>query len=1045
MKISKLRVLIILMLLIVFTVSAFARTHTEAVADKKFDSTQVHDLGNIWLRISNYGFFGSFGEGWPSLEYPGGSSIDYLFAGGLWFGAKKVRRDHLGRQYYWLNYPPETNDDYVLESDSLWNDSLQVVVDTLVSIGIDGYHDINELLPAYNPLEASHLGSQYTAHNYHDKTVTTSIRDQRKGIDDDNDGLIDEDPLGYAFPFIPSEFFGVEGVDPTSVFSVYGGEYLHISELIHGTDIIMDADNQSIWFPLGFVDLSDVTNNLCNFSEPNDDDNDGITDEDGYPVSEQDFVSYYYDYSPFENGNPDPDRDFGSSSGGNNHVPLNIRVRQMSYQWSYDYIKNLVYIEFDITNMNEQDTLMDCAMGIYMDSDVGPQSFGGSTIAPDDISSYVSGMGYEFAYTYDADTDGGLTTGFVGSRVCTPNPEELEFSCWTYDLENPGPYDSAPLQYTAAGITTANEKYWLLTGRNPNEGSFIDIKADPTYQIVHTPNGTDTRYLFGFYGAQSHTGDTDEPGEPGYGIDDYLEINSDGVYFKRWNLPPGRTMKIVIAVFPGDSIFELKQTAGFAKFIYGEAQTLTTVVEPDVFPHYQAPEPPDYPNMYAELINDGNALDLYWDNISEFTLDAEFVPQRDVGWQDINPGIDSYVIGADTTGMPEEYWPSTIGNFNDNAIINPWTAYRLRHDFQGYTLYGRSGSGSQEDWVEKGKWDKYETEQDQEDYLVNVNADTFFVDFEGDIGIGDANHSLPNRRAITEEDENYYHLSQQYALIPFDTNVDDYVFGNHIYDYTKTIETAVADGVDAFSDTEKALYFANPDLLALPDINGEEIYFELYSRSMIPLVGFVSTGVLEDPDKVLELKHKRLSRRYYNDIISHPPKGIEYYVAVTTWDRGFPSQNILSLESGRDADANMKILFPGPSAKSDMNNIYVVPNPYVGQSKFDGRREDDFTGDRSRRIWFVNIPENCTIKIYTLAGDLVDKIVHHGSEGEDVITVGAALNKDKLKQSDITATGMASWDLLSHNNQIIAAGVYLFSLKDHDSGNIKVGKFVIIK
>ncbi len=110
-------------------------------------------------------------------------------------GAKKVRRDHLDRKYYWLNNPPATDDDFVLASDSLWNDTLHVVVDTLVSIGCDGWHRINELLPAYNPLEASQLGPQYTAHNYQDKAATTSIRNQRKGVDDDNDGLIDEDPL----------------------------------------------------------------------------------------------------------------------------------------------------------------------------------------------------------------------------------------------------------------------------------------------------------------------------------------------------------------------------------------------------------------------------------------------------------------------------------------------------------------------------------------------------------------------------------------------------------------------------------------------------------------------------------------------------------------------------------------------------------------------------------------------------------------------------------------------------------------------------------
>jgi hypothetical protein len=40
---------------------------------------------------------------------------------------------------------------------------------------------------------------------------------------------------------------------------------------------------------------------------------------------------------------------------------------------------------------------------------------------------------------------------------------------------------------------------------------------------------------------------------------------------------------------------------------------------------------------------------------------------------------------------------------------------------------------------------------------------------------------------------------------------------------------------------------------------------------------------------------------------------------------------------------------------------------------------------------------------------------------------------------------MASWDLLSRHNQIIAPGVYLFSVRDLENDEIKVGKFVIIK
>ena len=51
-----------------------------------------------------------------------------------------------------------------------------------------------------------------------------------------------------------------------------------------------DSHICDIWFPLGFVELS-FENENYNFCQVNDDDNDGLFDEDGYPVSEQDFIS----------------------------------------------------------------------------------------------------------------------------------------------------------------------------------------------------------------------------------------------------------------------------------------------------------------------------------------------------------------------------------------------------------------------------------------------------------------------------------------------------------------------------------------------------------------------------------------------------------------------------------------------------------------------------------------------------------------------------------------------------------------------------------
>ncbi|HOI01155.1 MAG TPA: hypothetical protein PLU29_00065, partial [Candidatus Cloacimonas acidaminovorans] len=461
---------ICLCLLLFFTASAaYAAMAVPATGTKKLDLTKYHNVGNIWLRVSNYGFFGSGDDivpQYPSLEYPGGSGIDYLYQGALWFGAKKQRRDSFGKKLYWLVYPPsETNDTIITDADPRWNPTKKAVIDTLVSVGFDGDDDLYEFLPAYNPLLVNNPDQteNYSAYNNLDGIIYATTRKQKRGVDDDGDGKIDEDGAGFTFPFR-------SGSELPAQFSENFGSHFLAEVPIRDFTILDDPINAEIWFPLGFMDLSYNNSNYA-FASPYDDDQDGRIDEDGAPVSEQDFISFYYDYCPFGTSG---ERDYGKSSGANRHYPLNIRVRQMSYQWSFEYIKNLVYVEFDITNMNEADTLYDCAMGIYMDCDVGPQTWGVEKAA-DDKSGYVKGTGYEFAYTYDGDFDNGITPGMVGARVCTPDPEKLKFHCWYWKVGD-GPDDGNPLKIPKPG-ETSNEKYWLLTGRNPKPSS-------PTYTAL---------------------------------------------------------------------------------------------------------------------------------------------------------------------------------------------------------------------------------------------------------------------------------------------------------------------------------------------------------------------------------------------------------------------------------------------------------------------------------------------------------------------------------------------------------------------------------
>ncbi|KAF5037977.1 hypothetical protein DSECCO2_559030 [anaerobic digester metagenome] len=351
------------------------------------------------------------------------------------------------------------------------------------------------------------------------------------------------------------------------------------------------------------------------------------------------------------------------------------------------------------------------------------------------------------------------------------------------------------------------------------------------------------------------------------------------------------------------------------------------------------------------------------------------------------------------------------------------------------------------------RWDKVDTAQDFADYTINADSVDLFLDFGGYLGV---DNDLPNRsndpdlnqrgwQATPEEYAKFYRLDENYELIPNGSVFYGWPIYNPDLDWTSDIQATadnIAEQYHMLSSQEieilQARLFMHPELAQHSDI-----FDALYDPKLIPLKAFAFPGGATDPDPTAEqletLKKERLARRYYKSHISYPPKGVEYYIAVTAYDRGIPSNDLNFLETGRDADANMKVIFPGTLASENMDNIKVVPNPYIGRSKFDGRLENDEKGDKSRRLWFINLPHTCTVRIYTLAGDLVQTLHHDGADMTDIVTISKAATQG------IAADGMHSWNLLSKHNQIIAPGVYLFSVENKADDKIKVGKFVIIK
>lgn len=108
-------------------------------------------------------------------------------------------------------------------------------------------------------------------------------------------------------------------------------------------------------------------------------------------------------------------------------------------------------------------------------------------------------------------------------------------------------------------------------------------------------------------------------------------------------------------------------------------------------------------------------------------------------------------------------------------------------------------------------------------------------------------------------------------------------------------------------------------------------------------------------------------------------------------------------------------------ASRSLDKIDVVPNPYVVTASWEPRSPFRF-GRGERRIYFVNLPPKCTIRIYTLRGYLVDTIEHNSTIDD----------------------GAEPWDLTSKDGQDIAFGVYFYHVEAPGIGT-KIGKFAVIK
>jgi hypothetical protein len=152
--------------------------------------------------------------------------------------------------------------------------------------------------------------------------------------------------------------------------------------------------------------------------------------------------------------------------------------------------------------------------------------------------------------------------------------------------------------------------------------------------------------------------------------------------------------------------------------------------------------------------------------------------------------------------------------------------------------------------------------------------------------------------------------------------------------------------------------------------------------------------------------------------------GFDYvYVVTTMHTTGIPEDNgvvqKVLVETPLIASFADRVT-PHAAAASSAGKVTVVPNPFRASAEWD--RRPVFGDPLPRHIDFMHLPrDHSTIRIYTLAGDLVRTLEHDGSSGD----------------------GQASWDLISRNGQDVESGIYLFTVES--AMGHQVGKFVVVR
>lgn len=153
------------------------------------------------------------------------------------------------------------------------------------------------------------------------------------------------------------------------------------------------------------------------------------------------------------------------------------------------------------------------------------------------------------------------------------------------------------------------------------------------------------------------------------------------------------------------------------------------------------------------------------------------------------------------------------------------------------------------------------------------------------------------------------------------------------------------------------------------------------------------------------------------DHMAHPPApGTEWHIHIPAFGR-MPLPTDTSVYHLSIGDLSVIEATPSQTLEDySLEAVRVVPNPYVVLTPLDLSKE------YRKGVRFTHLPSRCTIRIYTISGDLVKKIeVNAPIDGQEVF-----------------------WDLLTEYKLRTASGIFIYHIETPD-GKTKIGKFAVIQ